>query len=114
MTAEDRLQSACVEWFDYAHPKLRLCLFAVPNGGKRHPKTANTMKLTGTRAGVADLIFYFKGNMHCFELKTKTGRQQPTQKAFEDTVRAQGATYRIVRSIESFAVEINSIINPQF
>lgn len=38
-----------------AHPEL-CCMFAIPNGGHRHPAVAAQMKAEGVRAGVPDIF----------------------------------------------------------
>jgi hypothetical protein len=55
---EDSEQEALFQWAERAActmPELRL-LFAVANGGYRHPATAARMKRTGVRAGVPDML----------------------------------------------------------
>lgn len=44
---EDKLQKACVKWFDYAYPKYRLTLHHSPNGGKRNSIEAAKFKQMG-------------------------------------------------------------------
>ena len=44
-----------VRQYEKKIPELRM-LFAVPNGGKRHPRTAIKLKAEGVKAGVSDLI----------------------------------------------------------
>jgi len=53
---ESKLQQACVKWFDLQYPKLRMNLFAIPNGGKRNKFEAAIMKGEGVRAGVSDMF----------------------------------------------------------
>ena len=51
-------------------------LFAVPNGGKRHIRTAINLKREGVKAGVPDIIFaYPSGQFHglFIELKRRKG-----------------------------------------
>lgn len=53
MVSEDQEQMLFVQWFRREYPSVRI--FAVPNGGARHPAVAAKLKATGTVAGVPDL-----------------------------------------------------------
>ena len=64
MKGEAGLQSSCIEWFNLQFPKLKLLLFAVPNGGRRNKIEAANLKRQGVRAGVADLILLFQKGGH--------------------------------------------------
>lgn len=75
--SEHQEQRAVVQWFDLQYPKLRGRLFAVPNGGHRHPAVAAKLKAEGVRPGVPDLWLpvprqEFSGLV--IELKAKGGR----------------------------------------
>ena len=51
-------QAALFEWADLAqgeHPELCM-LFAIPNGGARHPAVAAQLKAEGVKAGVPDIF----------------------------------------------------------
>ena len=52
--SEDREQMLFVQYFRRNYPDVRI--FAVPNGGARHPAVAAMMKATGVSAGVPDLF----------------------------------------------------------
>lgn len=71
-------------------------VFAVPNGGQRNLREAARLKAQGVLAGVSDLILLMpNGKVYCIELKNPNGkgRQSPSQREFEETVRAFGHTY---------------------
>jgi hypothetical protein len=56
-------------------------------------------------AGVSDLLLLVPaGGYHglCIEMKTAKGRQQPTQKEWQQEVEAQGYRYEVCRSVEQF------------
>ena len=56
--SEHEEQVALFEWAAMAqaeHPELAM-LFAIPNGGQRHPAVAAQLKAEGVRAGVPDLF----------------------------------------------------------
>ena len=105
---ESRIQVACVKWFNYQYPGYRGLLFAVPNGGARNAVTGRILKAEGVVAGVADLILLVPivgHNALCIEMKTEKGRQQASQKEWQEKVESAGAKYVICRSFEQF-VEI--------
>lgn len=66
------------------------------------------MKAEGTVSGAADL-FLVKGNglYHglFIEVKTLTGRQQPSQKEFEAIVTQRRYKYVVVRTFDEFKAE---------
>lgn len=114
MTAEDKLQAACLIWFRLQYPQLRMLLFAVPNGGSRNKVEAAKLKATGVTPGVADLIFLLPRqgyNNLLIEMKTPTGKQSPEQKDFQKQVEKAGALYVICRSLEQFMLTINNYLN---
>lgn len=102
---ESTLQRNCVFWFRMQYPHLRLNLFAVPNGGSRRRIEGAIMKAEGVTAGVADLLLLFPAQgFHglCIEMKTKTGRQRPTQKAWQGAVERCGYKYALCRTFDEF------------
>lgn len=114
MTAEDKLQAACLIWFRLQYPQLRMLLFAVPNGGSRNKVEAAKLKATGVTPGVADLIFLLPRqgyNNLLIEMKTPTGRQSPDQKDWQEKAEAAGSKYVICRSVDEFMQTINQYIN---
>jgi hypothetical protein len=54
----------------------------------------------GVTPGFADLIVLSQGKVLFLEVKSATGSLSPAQKAFRDTVQAQGFPWALVRSIE--------------
>ena len=110
---ESQLQQACFKWFRLQYPDLAMLMFAVPNGGARRRIEACIMKAEGVTAGVADVLFlYPNANYHglCIEFKTKTGRQQQSQKTFQQAVERKGYKYVIIRDIDDFIRLIKSYI----
>ena len=62
------------------YPILRW-VFAVPNGGYRHPATAGKMKSEGQKAGVPDILFPVPLGAHIgLAIEMKVGRNKPTKK----------------------------------
>lgn len=110
---ESQIQQTCITWFRLQFPDLSLLIFAVPNGGWRRLREAQIMKAEGVTAGVADVLFLYPNkDFHglCIEFKTKTGRQQPSQRLFQQKVEAHGYKYIIVRSLEQFIEEVKKYI----
>lgn len=52
--SEDHEQMLLVQWFRRTYADVRI--FAIPNGGHRHPAVAAKLKATGTSSGVPDLF----------------------------------------------------------
>ena len=75
---EDVEQAAFVAWFRATWPEVRI--FAIPNGGRRSMKVANTLKATGVLPGVPDL--FVPGWDLWIEMKrAKGGKLSPEQKS---------------------------------
>lgn len=107
---ESYLQRNCLKWFRLQHPNLRLLLFAVPNGGARNKREAGILKAEGVTAGVADMILLTPSGGYgslCIEFKTEDGRQQQTQKEWQQAAETAGNKYVIVRSFDDFKDEIS-------
>ena len=107
---EHYLQVSMINWFRFQYPKLKLSLFAVPNGGHRHIATAKKLKAEGVISGVSDLIFFHQSKAYFIEVKTLKGKQQASQKDFQKHIEKQGAKYYVVRSLDEFIDVIQSIM----
>jgi hypothetical protein len=75
-----------VKLHENRYPALKL-LFAVPNGGGRHPAIAAKLKAEGVRPGVSDYLCLAKSANGVYaglalELKTATGAATKEQKEF--------------------------------
>lgn len=86
-------------------------VFSVPNGGSRNYLEAVNLKRSGALAGVSDLIIVLKNKVVFVELKTDKGKQQTTQKDFENKVKSLGHTYLIWRNINDCQDFINEYKN---
>ena len=96
------------------YPRYAGCFFSVPNGGRRDTVTGAILKAEGALAGVADLFLSVPNNVHhglYVEMKTRKGRQQDSQKAFQKAVEAQGYRYEICRSLDDFIALIKDYLN---
>jgi len=94
---EHAIQCAICQVLD-AH---KILYFAVPNGGKRPPKTASFLKAEGVLAGVSDLVILLPNAKAVFvEVKTAKNGQQDTQKLFQSNVEKLDFKYLIWRSVD--------------
>ena len=111
--SESQLQHACLRWFRLQYPPLALLLFAVPNGGKRDPRTGAQMKYEGCIRGVADLILLVpkKGYASlCIEMKTPKGIQSEHQRTWQRAAEQYRNRYVVCRSLEEFMNEVNAYL----
>ena len=111
--AEDDLQMQCVRWFRLQFPKLARLLHHSPNGGRRDAREGARFKQMGTQAGFPDLILLVAANGYhalMLELKTRTGRQQDTQKEYQQLVETQGYRYVVIRSFDQFRETIKDYL----
>ena len=106
---EENTQMACVRWFAYAYPKLTPLLHHSPNGGRRNAREGARFKAMGTRKGFPDLALFFPSiPFHGLfvEMKTAHGRQQPSQKQWQQLAEWAGYKYVVCRSFDDFRTEI--------
>lgn len=111
---ESKMQQACVRWFRLQHPRLALLLFHPKNEGHGSRVAGAIAKAEGVVAGVSDLILLVPNGRHhilCLEMKTKSGRQSVSQKAFQKAVEAAGGAYHIVRDIDTFICVVNDYVS---
>jgi hypothetical protein len=79
LASESEIQSTFVAWLranEAKEPRLAL-MFAIPNGGRRSPKTAKTLKAEGVKAGVWDMFLPVAARGYhglWIEFKKPTGR----------------------------------------
>ena len=109
--AEDDLQMQCVSWFRLQFPQLARLLHHSPNGGRRDAREGARFKQMGTQAGFPDLILLVAAKGYhalLLELKTRTGRQQDSQKEYQQLAEAQGYRYVVIRSLDAFMDEVNT------
>jgi hypothetical protein len=96
---EAQLQQQIVIYFKNNHKGL---IFSVPNGGTRNPIEAKILKLTGSLAGVSDLIVIQQNKIIFVEVKIEKGIQSEVQIKFQNNVQNLGFEYYLVRSLEQF------------
>lgn len=113
--SESKIQHTCVCWFRRTFPHVADLLFAVPNGGKRDPRTGAMMKYEGAVSGVADLILLFphggKASL-CVEMKvpkrkgSSAGNQSENQRAWQSLVETYGSKYCVCHGIFEFVTVV--------
>lgn len=106
--SEERLQQECYMWFHNTYPQYRGLLNYNLNNSKNAIDGMKN-KAMGLQAGRADMELLFNGSVYFLELKTKTGRQQPVQKKWQELVEARGFQYHIVRDVQMFSEVIKKI-----
>lgn len=113
---EHLAQCAVMQWSLYnlgKHPELKL-LFAIPNGGSRHPAEAVNLKKEGVKAGVLDLFLPVarKGYHGLFiEMKIKPNKPSKEQEQFVIDVVEQGYQAHICYSAEDAIKVLKNYLN---
>ena len=105
LNIESRIQQGCVRWFRLQYPEYAGLLYAIPNGGKRNAVTGAILKAEGALAGVADIFLSVPNRFYhglYIEMKKPKGRQQESQKLFQQAVESQGYKYSLCYSLDEF------------
>lgn len=94
---ENGIQEKIVTFLRYSG----VMVFSIPNGANMpNVRTRAIFHRTGLLAGAADLVLLLPGGETVFvEVKTPKGRQQDSQKWFQQKVTDLGFTYLIWRNI---------------
>lgn len=80
------------------YPQLAF-IYAIPNGGARHPAVAGKLKAEGVKRGVSDVCVPIPSlNKHgaYFEMKFGKNKLSPEQLKFADFIKSQGYYYETV------------------
>lgn len=101
---EEESQAAFFEWWGLWAPPRKIpeqLLFAVPNGGHRHPAVAAKLKAQGVRAGVPDVFLMIPaGGFHALVLEFKRRGRNVTkggpQEAWISEARLRGYNVLVV------------------
>jgi hypothetical protein len=105
-------QSMLVVWFRLQYPKLTM--FAVPNGGLRHIRTASKLKKEGALAGVADLFLMKPSKEYAglfIEMKAPSGRLTTMQSSFLTKAETEGYQAKVCFGFEEAKRVIESYLN---
>lgn len=95
-------QALLAAWASFQRSPVRL-LFAIPNGGFRHPATARRLRAEGVKPGVPDMflpvpVAPFAGLF--IEMKSKHGRLRREQAEMCEELRKQGYAVAVCRGCE--------------
>lgn len=105
--SEDHEQMMFVQWFRRNYPDV--FIFAIPNGGARHPAVAAKLKATGVFPGVPDL--YVPEWRLWIEMKRKKGgRVSDAQKAVIEILEKIGHTVFVCKGFDEAS---NMVLNFQ-
>ena len=116
--SEDSIQMSCVSWFRIAHPELARLLHHSANEGKRTTRIVHThagtrvvcsggarLKAMGMQTGFPDLFLAVpRKGMHglFIEMKSETGRLEPSQREMLALLSEQGYATAVCRSLDDF------------
>lgn len=100
---EDHEQMMLVQWFRRTYPGVRI--FAIPNGGARHPAVAAKLKATGVSKGVPDL-FVPECQLWIEMKRIKGGTVSPEQKDWISYLESIGYTCIIGKGCEDAKAKI--------
>ncbi len=101
---ESAIQQSCVLWFRAKYPEY--IIMSIPNGGSRNKIEAANLRREGALAGASDLVVIATKAVLFVEIKRKNGRQQASQKLFQQNVERLGHEYKICRSLKNFQLSI--------
>ena len=97
-------QKALIQWFRLQYPRYSKCLWAIPNGGARHIKTAVALKNEGVLSGVSDLFLMkpmgLKSGLF-IEMKAVKGRVSENQREFIDLATMMGYQAEVCYGFEA-------------
>ena len=107
---EHLAQVALFRWAELnvrMYPSVNL-MFAIPNGGQRHPAVAASLKAEGVKAGVPDVCLpVSRGKWIGLWIEIKAGRNKPTpsQIRWHRALEAEGHLVKVCYGWEA-AVEV--------
>ena len=99
-------QVSFINWFRKDHPGV--LIFAIPNGGARHPAVAKKLKDEGATPGIPDL--YIPIARTWVEMKTEKGRLSEKQKQVIKYLETIGDTVIIGYGFEDAKQKIKEIM----
>ena len=124
--SEDSIQMSCVSWFRVAYPELARLLHHSANEGKRTTRIVHThagtrvvcsggarLKAMGMQTGFPDLFLAVpRRGMHglFIEMKSETGRLEPSQREMLALLSEQGYATAVCRSLDDFQDVVDSYL----
>lgn len=118
---EHEEQVALMTWWSYAHKEIGLpefALFAIPNGGARHIRTAGRLKAEGVRAGAPDLMLAMPTAQYhgaFIEMKRRGGKARctPKQSDFGEFLAGVGYAHYVAHGFDQARTAIMTyLISP--
>lgn len=114
----DQLQKQCFDYLWNTYPQTRRCCWHTPNEQRRYPgETAHhhmtrlsQAKSVGVLKGVVDLVFYWKGALHTFDIKIGNDKLSDDQKKFIAAIEAQGGTFTEINCFDDFVSQIKKVL----
>lgn len=103
---EQGLQLAVAQFLNMALPKDAVW-FAVPNGGMRDAAEMQILKRGGLKAGIPDLVIFYKKRGYCIELKSLEGVLSPAQKRVIDALKEARIPVSICRSVDEVQAQLD-------
>ena len=77
---EHQIQSLFFNWIRWQRKDLEPFIFAIPNGGWRHPAVARKLKEEGVKAGVFDVFVAIPNHSHAgLWIEMKAGKNKLTE-----------------------------------
>lgn len=104
---EDHEQMMFVQWFRSTYPGV--LIFAIPNGGARHPAVAAKLKATGVVAGVPDLCVP-EWRLWIEMKRIKGGRVSDEQKEVMAYLEKFGYTCKVAKGCEEAKQVVGSFL----
>jgi len=104
---EHEEQREMVRWFRQTWPGVRI--FAIPNGGHRHPAVAAKMKATGVSSGVPDL-FIPEWQLWVEMKRTKGGSVSMEQKDWMLYLQKVGYCVKVCKGAEDAKGQIQAFV----
>lgn len=80
--------------------------FHPANGGRRSKAEAGIFKALGVRAGVPDLIIFYRSQIFGLELKAAKGRLSPLQRQTINDMETAGARTAIANSLDEALITL--------
>ncbi len=102
MAEEHRMQVELMARLRALRPEIEAEIFAIPNGGLRHPRVASQLKAEGLKSGVPDLCLPVpRAPAHGLfvEMKTASGRLSASQRDWVARLTGNGYTVAVCYSV---------------
>ena len=80
--------------------------FHCPNGGYRSKTEGAIFKGLGVRAGIPDLVIFYRSQIFGLELKTSYGRLSPSQRLCMNAMEMAGARVAIAHSLDEALITL--------